>query len=385
MRKPELAPTTSPERTTGPQASAGAIRPVTDLHASVSELSPTLLAAAYDVVPVPVVVAWRDGGLTLNAAARLLMGEGEAHTVDTHYERLRARCADGRALASDDFPLGRALRGERVTGVKLIVDPAGISNRAPIEASAAGEHSESDRLWSAEASPIVQDGTIVGAVCTYRDLTDRSLDEDMADDLLATAAHDLRTPLTALKASAQLVSRGLERLEPAARERTLGLLLSQVDKLATRIDDVVDAARIRRGRVDVEPVVVDVSHELTEIVAAVAALPGAPRCETKIAPGLRAFADPARLRQIFRKLILDAGERGGSASPVVVQAGARVGGDIEIVIDVQRGAGSTRSRTARRLASMVVAKLGGVTVDEASSDRRSIRMTLPPAPPESDR
>ena len=70
------------------------------------------------------------------------------------------------------------------------------------------------------------------------------------DVFLSIAAHELRTPITALKGSAQLLVRQQERgtLDPARLTRTLGVLNGAADRLAALTDDLLDVSRIRTGQ-----------------------------------------------------------------------------------------------------------------------------------------
>ena len=343
-------------------------------HATFAEVSaelvaqtfPERLAAAYEAIPAAIVVAWGGGeALMPNAAARRLLDDARVGTLAAHYEQLRPSgpSGDETPLPLDELPLAQALRGETVVARKLKV--------------LAGAQGDGARTFLADASPIVgADGVVVGAVCTYRDITDATLDEEMGDELLGTAAHDLRTPLTALKACVQLIERGFQRLEPAARERTMRLLVSQVDKLSAKIDDVLDAARIRRGRVDVSPIDLDVSSELEKILDEAKASPGCPSCDAEIESGLRAHADPARLRQLLRRILLDGGEQGSDRA---VKVRARASGEsVQIEIETRAAATSSRARTARRFAQTIARKLG-LPADGVDDSPGVIRMMLPTA------
>jgi signal transduction histidine kinase len=291
------------------------------------------LVAAWGALPIGAVVVWAEGAPTLNPAARRLLGGHESTLVESTAVR-------------------RALAGERVEGERVTID---------------------DRVIAIDASPIAgANGTPAGAACTLRDVTDRMLDEEMGDELLGKAAHDLRTPLTALKACVQLVERGLERLEPAARARTLTLLVAQVDKLSGKIDDVLDAARIRRGRVDVEPIDLDVSAELATIAEETAKLPGAPPIDLRVESGLRAHFDPTRLRQIVRGLLLES--RRVDHRAIVLRADRAENRSVEIIVEVPPALEDRRARTVRRLAIKLTSKLGGEAIEAKDG---WIRLRLP--------
>ncbi|MDQ3524864.1 MAG: hypothetical protein M3451_07415 [Chloroflexota bacterium] len=76
----------------------------------------------------------------------------------------------------------------------------------------------------------------------------------LQEEFLMTASHELKTPITAIKAAAQLVSQRLTREGPQTDpERIIvlnDLLLSQVDRLQSLVGDVLDATRIHHGQLE---------------------------------------------------------------------------------------------------------------------------------------
>jgi PAS domain-containing protein len=357
----------SRESDTEPDSHLG-VRAVDDeaSDARASETRPhdaSTFAAAFEALPSAVIAALPgEPCLVLNARARALFGAPPPRTLREHVAAFRPCAPDGAPIADADVPLARALAGEVVEGTRLIV-------RLP---------DDGERHLEVDARPIRADETaarVLGAICSYRDVTERALDERMADDLLGTAAHDLRTPLTALKASAQLVARGLERLDEPARERTLSLLLSQVDKLARRVDEVLDAARIRRGRVDVTLDRMDVTETLERVVAELGRTSGAPRIAAEIERDLAAHGDRARVEQVVRRLVFElSGD--GQGRVVSVRARRTARGGVEICV---RGAASgTKPQTGRRLALVLADRLGAEARERREHDADALVLELPP-------
>ena len=98
----------------------------------------------------------------------------------------------------------------------------------------------------------------------FSDITDRKRADDdlrrLADELaesdrrktefLATLAHELRNPLAPLSSGLQVMK--LSAADPAAIERTRGMMERQVSHMVHLVDDLLDIARITTGKVDLK-------------------------------------------------------------------------------------------------------------------------------------
>ena len=98
----------------------------------------------------------------------------------------------------------------------------------------------------------------------FSDITDRKRADDdlrrLADELaesdrrktefLATLAHELRNPLAPLSSGLQVMK--LSVADPAAIERTRGMMERQVSHMVHLVDDLLDIARITTGKVDLK-------------------------------------------------------------------------------------------------------------------------------------
>jgi PAS domain S-box-containing protein len=77
-----------------------------------------------------------------------------------------------------------------------------------------------------------EDGIRLGAVWTFRDVTEQLEFEARKFERIATASHELRTPLTVIKGQAQYLAAHLDRAGPAALETILPRL-ETIDQTAT--------------------------------------------------------------------------------------------------------------------------------------------------------
>jgi two-component system sensor histidine kinase KdpD len=67
--------------------------------------------------------------------------------------------------------------------------------------------------------------------------------------LLAAVSHDLRTPLTAIKAAASTLHQPGVKWSPELQEEFLGEIITQADRLTTLVDNLLEMGRIQAGAV----------------------------------------------------------------------------------------------------------------------------------------
>ena len=83
-------------------------------------------------------------------------------------------------------------------------------------------------------------------------------------DLVASVAHDLRTPLTSVLGFTELLLK--QELEPAARERYLRIINGEAQRFSSLVDDLFDAQLIAQGRSVLSLTLFDLGELLREQV-----------------------------------------------------------------------------------------------------------------------
>ena len=109
---------------------------------------------------------------------------------------------------------------------------------------------------SASAAPIRKaDGTIMGVVLAFRNVTKEREIDRMKTDLVSSVSHELRTPLTSIKAFTATILR-----DPAMPDETRSQFLKIVDEESNRlgnlIENLLEISRIESSslQIDLEPV-----------------------------------------------------------------------------------------------------------------------------------
>jgi two-component system CheB/CheR fusion protein len=186
-----------------------------------------------------------------------------------------------------------------------------------------GAHVDDDVLWRADGTsfpaeywshPILRNDEVIGAVVTFLDVTERKLAEQEVkegvqrrEQFLAMLSHELRNPLAAiLSATRVLASAGW--VDDACHEAGQ-VVARQANHMARLLDDLLDVARITRGRIALRSEIVDLRDTARSAIEALG--PFMAEHDTKLTVDIGdepifVTGDPARLQQIQANLLSNA-------------------------------------------------------------------------------
>ncbi|MCZ8175733.1 MAG: ATP-binding protein [Burkholderiaceae bacterium] len=134
-----------------------------------------------------------------------------------------------------------------------------------------------------------------------------SLDR-LKDDFMSSVTHELRTPLTSIRALGELM-RDEPGMPEAQRQRFVGIVVDESERLSRLVNQVLDLAKIEAGQADWRPERLDVVPLLARAAQAADGLFRARRAELRVdaparAPAVEADAD--RLLQVLINLLANA-------------------------------------------------------------------------------
>ena len=193
-----------------------------------------------------------------------------------------------------------------------------------------------------------KEGSIVWVLCTsaavrdatgkprYRlsviqDITAQKAAEDALagadrrkDEFLAILAHELRNPLAPLQATLELMR---VNPDPAVIENSRPVMERQVEKLTRLVDDLLDAARITQGKIELKRESVDLLPVLLDAVESTERQIETAGHELSVSlphDALYVDGDTVRLEQVFTNLLSNAArytDRGGRIELSLAQQG----------------------------------------------------------------
>jgi len=249
------------------------------------------MQAAIDSLPDPVVIFSVEGHLqNVNHAAETLLG-------------LKADSGSKDPLKNVDASVRSVLERIRshVLSGKGVYVPRGFEDAALLPTLLG------DRYFLPRGAPVYETrGVVVGATVILQDVTRLRRFEELKNDLVATVAHEFRTPLTSLRMAIHLCT---EQVPGPLNDKQADLLHAareDCDRLQGMVDDLLDLSRIESGRVELYPLPREVSTLVTTAFDANRAEADAKGVNLQTQgplPETSVLADHERIGHVFSNLI----------------------------------------------------------------------------------
>ncbi len=258
----------------------------------------------------------REAQLRLDLTNRLLEGDSIADALASTVSTLRdvfgfEACSlrmNGRVVATGE--LGRA------PDVSVVVrnvaldatsdDELGPGDRALLEALVAGLATAADRVRLQDE---VRDARLVADIGRQR------------AGFLSAVSHNLRTPLTAVKAAAGTLLASWSRIEPEERRELLETIADEAERLERLVRNTLELSRIRAGALHVEHEPVDIADLVQHAVRRLRPIARAHRVRLDVAHDLPPVSlDVAMTEQILLNLLENALRFAPPGSEILVGA-----------------------------------------------------------------
>lgn len=268
----------------------------------------------WDALPDGVVVADADGVVRLvNAPARRMLG-AVAEPGAQLTEVMALQDQDARDWFSVNKPYG------------------GLDIRTGIPEQSWFLADGTEVLVTARISRADRHGPVDRVALVLRSARGRAQLDRERSDLVATVAHELRSPLTGVKGFVTTLLSKWDRLNDAQKKLMLTTVSTDAERLSRLITELLDVARIDTGRLPLYPREMDVLPVIERVVESVRAGTSRPittRHEAATAP---AYADPDKFVQVVTNLV-DNAVRHGEGEVTVTTATGPLG--LQITVDDQ--------------------------------------------------
>lgn len=131
--------------------------------------------------------------------------------------------------------------------------------------------------------------------------------ETLRNDLMANVSHDLKTPLTMIKAYAEMI-RDLSGDNPEKRLKHLKVIIDETDRLTLLVNDILNLSKLESGVAEINLNVFDFSQLLKDIISRFSLMDGTR--DYTVAPdvedGIEIMADQQKIEQVVYNLVNNA-------------------------------------------------------------------------------
>ncbi len=224
----------------------------------------------------------------------------------------------------------------------------GSEERSPIELSLPGRDADRDMILQVKVAAVKElQGGVRGAVAILRDVTREHEINQLKDEFISTAAHELRTPMTSILGYTELMLDKLEGFDVDQLREFLQIVFERSEALSQIISDMLDLSRVQSGRlISLEKFPGDLASLIRQILTSYEYNKAG--CEIQLDiqgdPPLLLF-DPRKMTQVFDNLLSNAikfSQRGGK-----VDISLQVAPEEVTVAVADQGMGMTPSQIER--------------------------------------
>ncbi len=263
--------------------------------------------ATIDSLPDPVLVVALDGALRhANDAAETVL--------KTHAEQ----GLNGMATAEPEVRAVVEKLRLHVAGGHGAYVPKGLDEAVRVVAS------EGDRLLLPRAAPMyAEEGNVVGVTIVFQDVTRLHRFEELRNDLVATVAHEFRTPLTSLRMAVHMLAEEIVGPLTTKQAELVFAAREECDRLQSIVDELLDLSRIEADRVELHKSEQDPEELVSTAFEAQhsAATTKHVTLRSQLLPGMpKVEVDRERIGLVFANIISNAIHHGPANSTVTVRA-----------------------------------------------------------------
>lgn len=241
-----------------------------------------------------------------NPTAQKIMGINEQGFRNRIYndEKWHNFRIDGSELPSEEHPMHLALRtAMAVYDYEIfIVMPSG-----------------SKIYISVNAVPLLNEqGEVTGGIATFADVTGRRMVMQQKDDFISVASHELKTPVTSLKASLQLLDRIQDNISPEILSKLLKQANKSLNKLGDLVNSLLNTNRLSQGHFPVNKKLLSLKQLVNDCCQHIRTA-GKHKLILQGDIDLQVVADEHLLDQVFVNLINNAAKYAPNSKEIIIE------------------------------------------------------------------
>jgi two-component system CheB/CheR fusion protein len=179
---------------------------------------------------------------------------------------------------------------------------------------------------------LLSDPSVKGLVVNFKNVTERVELEKQKEDFIGIATHELKTPVTSIKAYAQILHRRFEKESNSEAVKMIGKMDGQLNKLIALIGDLLDVTKIEGGRLQLHEDHYDFNSVITEVTEELQRTTDDHKITLQLEGKPVVYGDRERIGQVITNLISNAIKYSPASGNIKVTS---TGNDDEVSLSVE--------------------------------------------------
>lgn len=169
-----------------------------------------------------------------------------------NYTKGENQTVDGKILKPSEHPISITLStGKLIFDYELAIRP----------------HSNDMTYISINAAPLRNGkGEVEGCIATFMDVTHRRKDLLQKDEFISVASHELKTPITSLKASLQFMNELKDQPFSTVYGEMLSMANRSVDRVCLLVEDLLNATKMKEGQINLRKETFSIMDMVEELI-----------------------------------------------------------------------------------------------------------------------
>jgi len=169
---------------------------------------------------------------------------------------------------------------------------------------------ESVRHLREDSGPLRDEtGAVIGRLFAYHDISREKAVDQMKTEFIAVASHELRTPMTSIKGSVDLILSGFAGDISAETQELLEIAKKSCDRLIRLINDILDLSKIEAGQIKLRLMPLDLTDAVERSISSVRSLAEMSEVQLRLVRPVelpQVDVDKDRIEQVVTNLLSNA-------------------------------------------------------------------------------